>query len=962
MEIDGKKWSTVTNYIYSSMMKDDQPTYSNILQHTQTKDIQKTYEKLKDEKYLTTIRNALSDALEAKFETSIKQDEDIIEKGSENSNPEQPTMTELLLSTGNRNIVYVGEDNFLGTGKNNEGLNLLGKQLEQIRHQIELVYLRKNRELQEVTRNNSLYTAYLTELGLNNAIKGYFEKRDLDWETREEDYDLHRFRDYSDLEELKEELKRRGYIIKPMSFENFVSQIVENKLIPSTSILYIANDHPDALVNTVRKKQLRNLKYRQEKRKRDIVFDMYVNYIIEKNYQKIPHEKRAEAARQAFETLDFAEKTNMINRIWDLFRKSKLDSLLKDSIDIAISSIRIPDESEIEQAETIDPIKGVQTQKRDSPLPDTPENKNTDPVIINHQFVTQYPLTPEDAEQQLYTIFSPLDDGVLFKVNDNTYPTIYHCILIRLIESIPHITNAYNNIFQDNSFASIETIYSRYKKLQEDYETAFFKHYASLGLKIKFEEETLKNLLLVTGSANLVWGDKTNSILGKGPDNKGYNFVGKKLMEIRSDIALDSERLKENIVYNKYDIVQIKHILSEPFIERWMNMRIKDMCKTVNIMMNYIKKKKEEEGVSDIIDFLDEYFVRIVLDNIYKPCSSVFQSANSAANKELPEYFKVAVRGCINFENANEDVIALFWSRIVSMIQTALQYTNGNINIIAQTIAKMELLLSKPKRCDEFNTQDSCIYSALFNVLNGMFTFNKTINLEVEGNDIDIDTAVAIILGRKETETSNRYPRGLVHPPSQVETGNIKDYEKNEIEKEKFEEMKEEDRIHNLTGEELKKEKNEVQMNQYNTLFYPEVNKQVGKSGHVIRPVGRTNKLVFIDGKWYEYKDETKTNTQDESQNKRQDERQDESDAESDAERQGTFIEKLENPILEEQDESATDEIINMIKIFNKEIFDEEVRSNIKVAVKTIKEYSLTTKQNKTNRINFFASLLRKQL
>ena len=48
-----------------------------------------------------------------------------------------------------------------------------------------------------------------------------------------------------------------------------------------------------------------------------------------------------------------------------------------------------------------------------------------------------------------------------------------------------------------------------------------------------------------------------------------------------------------------------------------------------------------------------------------------------------------------------------------------------------------------------------------------------------------------------------------------------------------------------------------------------------------------------------------------------------------------------------------------MIKYFNDEIDVQRVQSDIEEAVQTIKEYSLP-KQIKTNRINFFATLLSK--
>ena len=956
MEIDGKKWSTVTNYIYSNMMKDT-PSYSIILQNTETKNVQKIYEELKDEKYLTTIRNALSEALESKFETSIKQYEQAVERSVEQDTyvPIKPSIADILLRTENRPIVYLSKDSFLGNGQDNKGLNLLGNQLRQLRHQIRLVNLRKMKETEEETVNKSLYLAYLTELGLNNAIRGFFvEPVNWDVESREQDYDLSRFSEYS-LSEIQEELQDRGYIFNNMSLEKFVSEIVRKNRIPSTSILHIANEYPRALVNTVRKKQLRSLKFRQEKRRRDIAFDMYVNYIIGKNYENIPANKRAEAAEKEFSNLTFTEKTNMINRLWNLYQKDRLNPYLTDEINIAVSTIRIPEEAEIKEVESMDPIDGLERQQRS--ITESLDIKvNNDPVVINDIFVKKDVLTSEDKEQNLYSLFSPKNEEILFKVNNNMYPTIYHFILISLIKSIPDNQNAYNNIFQNfNSlpFASIETIYNRYKQLQEDYEKNFFKYYAAIGLQQKFKEETLQNLLLVTGNSRLIWTDKINSILGQGPDKKGENFVGKKLVEMRTQFA--SRKAQEQTI-DKNNIEQISNlIVSDPFIERWMNMRIKDMCKTVNIMMSYIKNRKEEDDVNIEKDMLNQDFVRKVLDYIYNPCSSLFEKANSISNPNPPEYFKVAVRSYRNFYEVNEDVISLFWSRIVVMIQTVLQYNPGNATNVSQTIANVELFMSNQKNCKGvFKNQDNCIYSALFNVLLGISNFNRIMNLQIKGDDYEIDTAVTIILGRKETEPKNKYPKRSI-PTQQDDPEYFEDFERYEQEKKEWEEMQT-DKKENQPTKEQEKQQAEAKMKYLELLFDSVIKDQPDKPYTIKRPM-------------LKYQEEETENESD-----YEDEQKEETESESDDSDDESFINEIEAAILEEQEkekllaqetekneeeEGAIDEIKNMLKMFNEEIDSQRFQSDIEHAVKTIKEYSLP-KQIKTNRINFFATLLSK--
>ena len=511
-------------------------------------------------------------------------------------------------------------------------------------------------------------------------------------------------------------------------------------------------------------------------------------------------------------------------------------------------------------------------------------------------------------------------------------------------------------------YASIETIYSRYKELQEQYENNYFKKFASIGLEQKFTDEILQNLLLITKNSKISWSDNLNLILGNGKDNNGENYVGKKLMELRTRFSKQNK--EENVIYSD-DIPNI--LISDSFMKRWMNMRINDMCKTVNIMSNYVKNK---DNIND--NLLTFEFVKQTLDKIYHPCSSLSERANNIVKPNPPSYFKIAVRNCMNFRAVEDDIISLFWTRIFIMLQIVILYTPGNILNISQTIASIELLMSKPTRCEEIlDTEDNCIYSALFNVLLGLAKFNKDFGYTFYANDYDVDTAVAIILGSKNTEPKNKYPKFIPNH------GILSD-EEIEIERQQYEEdkniwLKKREDIEtrkNMTSTQIQQEDALFEMKKLQKMFPEEFNKTSSQNKTYIRATLRDQGHVE-QKEGHEDDRETETDNDTDSNNDSNTDSDTDSDTDSEIEE---WAKNIENELMNEQDKEAAiskqgerDEdvdgsimsIVNMLREYVSNIEETKLKNEIEEAVQTIKDYSLP-KKIKTNRINFFATLLSK--
>lgn len=749
MEIDGKKWRSVTNYIYSNMIP--YPfSNSNVLQNVDIKDIQKTYDDFKREKYLNIIKNAIEKAVEEKVKISVEKIKEYnnIQFKEGNFKSLKPDLQQLLLSTGNRPIIFISNDKFLGDGEDNDGLNLLGKQLMQLRHQLKIINWQQKIIQKEEEKKKLLYKSYKLEIALENAIS--------------KDNDLTEYIGNNKIDIILKNLENMDYLAREIiSYDEFVEEILnKNRLSPETeSLLLLAEEYPDTLIYKIRKYKLRNLKYIQEKKHRELVFNMYLNYMIRKNYGHINENDYEKVKNQTFSILSQKEKLNLVNKLWNLFLENKLDFTLTNNIKQNLDKIKVPNEEEIREAENKDPLEGYISKKqkqeeKEEEKEQEKEQEEKNPVLIKGKDVSSL-----NKEQEEFLVFLPSNSLFLFTLDNLLFPTIYHYILFKLIQSIPNNENSYQYILQRNSrlFDLIPNIWEKYNDLENEYNKKYFTIYASKALENKFNDLSLQNLLLVTGNANLIWDDKSNSILGVGKNNKGNNFVGKKLMELRKQIQ-NNEQMYTNITSSEINQIAIT-ISDSPFMERWLSMRIKDICRSVNIMLNYTQIKLG----NDIV--LTYKFVESVLNNIYNPCSSIFVRAKRLEdNIYIPGYFKNLVYSCKNFRNVDEDIIKLLWSRIIVMLQTLFEYNHiNNMMDISQTIASIQLLLSNKEKCKREQQveeeEDNCIISALYNVLLGISKFNKDNEILFNGDSYDFDTAVSIILGGKETYPKDVYPK-----------------------------------------------------------------------------------------------------------------------------------------------------------------------------------------------------------
>ena len=174
----------------------------------------------------------------------------------------------------------------------------------------------------------------------------------------------------------------------------------------------------------------------------------------------------------------------------------------------------------------------------------------------------------------------------------------------------------------------------------------------------------------------------------------------------------------------------------------------------------------------------------------------------------------------------------------------------------------------------------------------------------------------------------------------------------------------------NMTSTQIQQEDALFEMKKLQKMFPEEFNKTSSQNKTYIRATLRDQGHVEQKG-GHEDDRETETDNDTDSNNDSNTDSDTDSDTDSEIEE---WAKNIENELMNEQDKEAAiskqgerDEdvdgsimsIVNMLREYVSNIEETKLKNEIEEAVQTIKDYSLP-KKIKTNRINFFATLLSK--
>ena len=718
-DIKLEKWKTVSNYIYANVLT--MPGYRNIIKNTKAKDAKKLSDELQAKTIKNTVMSALEESLDIKFEnTRIK---------------------ELLVSTGTSPLVYLTDDTMLGVNSGGEGQNLVGKYLSQIRHRLEVSYTHE-KEIQIIEdKNTRIYNTYIAEKALSAAIYS--------------DYDLTDYVKLS-IDEIIDKYGRDKIMNKTPTRDVILTLFRRGNL---NEVIMSAINNPKMLVIGVRKRELGKLRSRLIAKQKRLVLDMYMNYILERDYPELNSEQYREARDQQLQEIDLQENLDLQNKLFDLFVIGALPENLSNRMDEMLSDIKLPSEEEVVEAEAI-PFIAVEEE--------TVTVRSYRPEAGS---VIYFSDNNRDNTVPKYSDFAPSRYTEMLSINNYAYPSVTHYIftkLIALFQSIRTIKNAYPYILvnptaqewnKPQDFIEPIAVIKKYINMKNtEYITSLKKH-AVISMDVKFSDRMMQDILLLTENKTIVWSDKGDPTLGIGPNNNGENFIGNYMMELRTKIKKDRYN-EPKIQITTDDIVNF--LQTDIFMKSWFEMRVRDMCKAVHVMKAHVYTQTGEQMQ------IDSNFVSTVLDKIYQPCSELFTRAKDI-DIPVPQYVKFLVGNCHGFKDCTvtysetkrdiirpsnvkgvcPGVIDVIWKRIVVMIYFLIEYRKSStLQNIRAIIAKIENIVSTPSKCEQIldNQWESCILSAILNLLSGINKFNKAFAYSSIINKNDINTAISIIV------------------------------------------------------------------------------------------------------------------------------------------------------------------------------------------------------------------------
>ena len=615
--LNNKLYPSVSNYIYSNLLRT--PLFKQVIQNIKISELEKEFNILLSEEINTIVKKAIETGLDSKINDSKE-------------------MQESLIATKNEPISYISSNPITGIGDDSNGLNMVGKYLEQKRRQIEISFKEQYTEKKKQEWEHALYESYIADLALNKAIKNGNDLSEYMGKTPTQIIDM------IGRAEVVSSAPSKKFIIEDL----YKKQRYKN-LIPKEIILSI--DIPESLVFSIRKKQLGNLRKRQIISRKETVLYMYCEYILEKEFD-IPKEKYDEAIKEQYLKYGWGDnsrgmhsKLDLADKVYDLYEKGMFSERLSTNIDNALAVIIVPTENEVIQAE----VYTIPTTKKEE-ANILPYQKPTGKPIYIYEEV--------DKNEKKFEAFSLLDSSKIMKIGllDLAYPTILHYMYVALLANLPDINNikdAYQYIIANNNapaglgrFERPDTVERKYLNEKTERMNTKKQKLAEEGLNAKFSNRAMQDLLLDTKNDILIWNNFNDSLLGIGKKGRGgMNIVGRYMMQIRS--AITEERKSET--FDKLSDKDINNLLErDSLVRAWLEMRVKDMCKAIITVKNY-KYYKTKENIK-----IDAEFVKYVLDNIYQPCADIF-AASSEIKLEAPIWFKNIVYSCPGFSNKKKD-------------------------------------------------------------------------------------------------------------------------------------------------------------------------------------------------------------------------------------------------------------------------------------------------------------------
>lgn len=286
------------------------------------------------------LMNAKYKTVAADFKTAIKSE---LDKNSSLSlrvgflqliNQSEP-LKNLLLGTKDKTIEFMSQDPILGVGANRQGKNMVGAALMQLRHELMISHKDKQENLQKQARDQQRFDSYMAYQALNILL------------DQDQDITFQKYLDKTPADIVSEV----GLDRIPIKDRKLILDFYEkNSGSGKDNIFSLDSLSTQQLIDLVRKEEIRSFASLQEKRKRDVVLNIYTDYILETEYFLSP-EKFQKAKEQQFDKIGYYTLNKLRDEAWKLFLENKFPPNLQLMMDNEVSLIYVPSDMEIKLVE-----------------------------------------------------------------------------------------------------------------------------------------------------------------------------------------------------------------------------------------------------------------------------------------------------------------------------------------------------------------------------------------------------------------------------------------------------------------------------------------------------------------------------------------------------------------------------------------------------------------------------------
>lgn len=704
MELDGYLYPSVTHYTYTSILHF--PTFKALVRNTQDT---KMVAKVAQDYYMKEIEDTVVSSIFEAYKVLFL-----------NNTPRQ-----VLLSTGNSNIVYISNDLIMGTQVTNEGFigqNQVGNCLMRLRKEIREEELFSNKTKESEAMNETIYKIYKAY----SALDGY---------VMDNKKDVEQYRDYT--------------------YEEFLDLAPPNMTYPEKSIvmqLYkqgkldfvaLEIENPGNLVDIYRKINIEKIRDLINIHRNSVIFNMYIEYWMRKLSESTEGGVSDTDRRKVIETfksrLTGKGYADLRQRVLYLYKKGFLSANLSKEIEEKLAEYTEITSKQVKTAKNFEISHKVKGE--------TVERESNGKILY---------ISDSDDTPQILKTLSPNTNVAILEIKNKKYPTVYHYTINKLIALLNDHTveSGYKEMITEMSgqyfYISIDEYISKYNSMKEEEYVIGMEKSTKKAMDKKFQDLTLSKLLLSTGDKKLIYTDR-NPILGTGTNQyRGSNFVGQYLMELRTKIYTELQELKKNILKVE-DISNV--LIDDKFFKAWLEKRLDELCNLTGIIQSYFMEKY---GLDYPVGVNTE-FIQILLEEFYGNCFKLYMENIDA---QVPSRFVQIVEGCKMFGEITPDIVKLLWRYFASIIYTLIKsvQTPSSINIRQVIIASQKRMTKLDKHQKLKVTGDQLtdsIYCAFIHIMNILTKLSEQyIQSPYFLGIADIDTAARIILNNSDIDFS----------------------------------------------------------------------------------------------------------------------------------------------------------------------------------------------------------------